>query len=114
MAQVLQPAIRVADRGFAVEETFANQTQDNAARFAHFSSTAALFLPHGRPPAAGSTLRNPDLAQTYRQIARHGVDWPYHGALADDIVNAARRPPLVAGDHYNARPGLLTASDLAA
>jgi gamma-glutamyltranspeptidase/glutathione hydrolase len=114
LAQVLQPAIRVADRGFAVDDTFAQQTQDNAARFAHFSSTAALFLPHGRPPVVGSTLRNPDLAQTYRQIAHHGVGWLYRGALAGEIVNAARHPPLVTGDHYNARPGLMTASDLAA
>lgn len=114
LAQVLQPAIRVADRGFVVNETFAAQTQDNAARFAHFSSTATLFLPHGRPPVVGSTLRNPDLAQTYRQIARHGVDWLYRGALAAEIVAAAQRPPLVTGDHYDARPGLMTASDLAA
>src|SRR5262249_13868750 len=49
LAQVLQPAIQVADHGFVVDETFAEQTGDNAARFAHFSSTAALFLPHGRP-----------------------------------------------------------------
>ncbi|HEX6401604.1 MAG TPA: gamma-glutamyltransferase [Pseudonocardiaceae bacterium] len=114
LAQVLQPAIRVADQGFVVDETFAKQTQDNAARFGHFSSTAALYLPHGRPPVVGSTLRNPDLAQTYRQIARHGVDWLYRDQLAGEIVDAARRPPLAAGDHYNVRPGLLTASDLGA
>ena len=113
-AQVLQPAIRVADRGFAVDETFAKQTQDNAARFAHFSSTAALFLPHGRAPVVGSRLRNPDLAQTYRQIARHGVDWLYRGQLAGEIVDTARRPPLAIGDHYRAHPGLLAASDLGA
>jgi gamma-glutamyltranspeptidase / glutathione hydrolase len=113
-AQMLQPAIQVADRGFTVDETFAQQTQDNAARFAHFSSTAALFLPHGRPPVVGSTLRNPDLAQTYRQIARHGIDWLYRGQLAGEIVDAARRPPLVSGDQYRARPGLLAAADLGA
>jgi gamma-glutamyltranspeptidase / glutathione hydrolase len=114
LAQTLQPAIEVADRGFTVDETFANQTQDNAARFAHFSSTAALFLPHGRPPVAGSTLRNPDLAETYRQIARHGVDWLYRGQLAGEIVDTARRPPLVARDPYRARPGLLAVPDLGA
>jgi len=114
LAQVLQPAIRVADRGFVVDETFAKQTQDNAARFAHFGSTAALFLPHGRPPVVGGTLRNPDLAQTYRQIALHGVDWLYRGQLAGEIVDAARHPPVVPGDRYHARPGLLAASDLSA
>ena len=47
LAQMLQPAIQVADRGFTVDETFAQQTQDNAARFGHFRSTAALFLQTG-------------------------------------------------------------------
>jgi gamma-glutamyltranspeptidase/glutathione hydrolase len=114
LTQALQPAIQVADRGFAVDATFAQQTADNAARFAHFSSTAALFLPGGRPPAAGATLRNPDLAQTYQQIARHGVDWLYRGPLAGEIMDTAQHPPLVAGDHYNPRPGLMTASDVSA
>ncbi|MDQ3761111.1 MAG: gamma-glutamyltransferase family protein, partial [Actinomycetota bacterium] len=102
------------DRGFAVDATFSQQTADNAARFAHFTSTAALFLPGGRPPAMGSTLRNPDLARTYRQIVRHGVNWLYRGQLGREIVETVHHPPLVAGDHYNARPGLMTASDLAA
>lgn len=112
LARVLQPAIQVADRGFVVDETFAKQTEDNAARFAHFGSTAALFLPHGGPPGVGSTLRNPDLAQTYRQLARHGVDWLYRGPLTGEIVHAAQHPPLVSGDPYRARPGLLATSDL--
>jgi gamma-glutamyltranspeptidase/glutathione hydrolase len=112
LAQALQPAIQIADRGFAVDETFAQQTADNAARFAHFSSTASLFLPDGRPPAIGSTLRNPDVAQTYRQIAGHGVDWFYRGPLAGEMVAAAQHPPLVAGDPYLARSGLITATDL--
>ncbi|MGH3669045.1 MAG: gamma-glutamyltransferase family protein, partial [Pseudonocardiaceae bacterium] len=111
-AQALQPAIQIADRGFAVDETFAQQTADNAARFAHFGSTASLFLPDGRPPAIGSTLRNPDLARTYRQIASHGVDWFYRGPLAGEMVAAVQHPPLVAGDPYLARPGLITPADL--
>lgn len=112
LAQLLQPAIHVADRGFAVDETFASQTAENAARFAHFRSTAALFLPDGRPPVVGSALRNPDLAQTYRQIIDHGVDWFYRGPPAREIVDTVQRPPLVSGDHYNARPGLMNAADL--
>ncbi|MDQ4105312.1 MAG: gamma-glutamyltransferase [Actinomycetota bacterium] len=114
LEKALQPAIRVAERGFVVDATFHQQTADNAARFAYFNSTAALFLPGGRPPAIGSMLRNPDLARTYRQLARHGVNWLYHGELARDIVETVRRPPLVAPDRYNARPGLMSVSDLAA
>ncbi len=112
LAQLLEPAIRVADRGFAVDATFAQQTADNSARFAHFSSTAALFLPEGRPPAIGSTLRNPDLARTYQQIAENGVGWFYRSPLAREIVDTVTHPPLIDGDRYNARPGLLSLADL--
>ncbi|MGH3914535.1 MAG: gamma-glutamyltransferase, partial [Pseudonocardiaceae bacterium] len=114
LAQALQPAIRTADRGFPVDETFHKQTADNAARFAHFSSTAALFLPGGQPPEIGSTFRNPEVAETYRQIADHGVNWLYRGRLAHEIVDTVHHPPLIPGDSYNARPGLLEVSDLTA
>ncbi|MGH3923555.1 MAG: gamma-glutamyltransferase family protein, partial [Pseudonocardiaceae bacterium] len=114
LEQALQPAIRIADRGFPVDETFHKQTAENAARFAHFSSTAALFLPGGQPPANGSTFRNPDVAETYRQIADHGTNLLYHGELAREIVDTVQHPPLVSGDNYHARPGLMEASDLAA
>ncbi|MGH3938053.1 MAG: gamma-glutamyltransferase [Pseudonocardiaceae bacterium] len=114
LEEALQPAIRIADRGFPVDETFHKQTADNAARFAHFSSTAALFLPEGQPPVIGSTFRNPDLAETYRQIAHHGVTWLYQDQLAREIVHTVHHPPLVPGDDYHARPGLMEASDLSA
>jgi len=112
LGQALQPAIEVADGGFPVDATFHQQTADNAARFAHFSSTAELFLPGGRPPAVGSTFRNPDVAQTYRQLTDHGVNWLYRGELAAEIVHTVHHPPLVAEDNYNARPGLMAESDL--
>jgi gamma-glutamyltranspeptidase/glutathione hydrolase len=113
LAQLLQPAIRVAERGFRVDRTLFQQTAENASRFVHFPSTAAVFLPGGRPPPVGAPLRNPDLARTYRQIARHGVTWFYRGELAQEIVQAVRHPPVAPGDGYAARPGLIAASDLA-
>ena len=113
LGQALQPAIAVARRGFVVDSTYQQQTADNAARFAHFSSSAALYLPGGKPPAVGSVVRNPELAATYQALARYGVGWLYRGALADEIAHTAEHPPLVPGDTYNARPGLMKTSDLA-
>jgi gamma-glutamyltranspeptidase/glutathione hydrolase len=114
LGHVLQPAIDVASRGFVVDPTFQTQTAQNAARFAHFTSTAALYLPGGQPPAVGSTFRNPDLADTYRKLARYGMDYLYRGPLAGEMVSTVHAPPLVAGDPYNARPGLMERRDLAA
>src|SRR5215211_801525 len=82
LGKLLRPAIRVAERGFVVDQTFADQTATNAARFAAFPATAALYLPGGAPPAVGSVLRNPDLARTYRLLARRGTDPFYRGRIA--------------------------------
>ncbi len=114
LGRALAPAIDVAEDGFVVDPTFSQQTAANAARFAHFTSTSALYLPGGQPPAAGTRFRNPDLAGSYRLLARHGVDALYRGPLADEIVSTVHRPPVTPGDPYNARPGLLGKPDLAA
>jgi gamma-glutamyltranspeptidase/glutathione hydrolase len=113
----LQPAARLADRGFTVDATFRQQVADNAAAFGQFTSSRELYLPGGAPPAVGSIQRNPDLAATYRLIAREGTGVLYRGAVADDIVRAVQHPP-VAADPWGAwaypiRPGVLTKADLA-
>ena len=117
LASLLQPAARVADRGFTVDATFRQQVADNAAAFGQFASTSDLYLPGGAPPAVGSTLRNPDLADTYRQIARKGTDVFYRGPIAADIVRTVQNPPVAddpIGDWaYPIRPGTLTRGDLA-
>ncbi|WP_328535898.1 gamma-glutamyltransferase [Streptomyces sp. NBC_00344] len=109
---VLKPAERIANDGFTVDPTFRGQTQDNAARFADFPATAKLFLPGGQPPTVGSTLKNPDLARTYRELGRQGIGDLYHGALGRDVVRTVRHPDLAPGSTRDARPGDLTADDL--
>jgi gamma-glutamyltranspeptidase / glutathione hydrolase len=114
LGKVLQPAIRVAERGFVVDQTFADQTAANAARFAAFPATAALYLPGGAPPAVGSVLRNPDLARTYRLLARRGTDPFYRGRIARAIAATVQDPPVDPATTLNVRPGLMTPADLAA
>ncbi|WP_250306469.1 gamma-glutamyltransferase [Streptomyces sp. NBC_01387] len=114
LKEVLRPAERIATDGFTVDATFRGQTQDNQDRFADFPATAELFLPGGRPPAVGSTLKNPDLARTYEELGRKGVGELYRGSLGEDIVRTVRKPDLAPGSTRNARPGDLTAKDLRA
>ncbi|GAA2725593.1 gamma-glutamyltransferase [Cellulomonas aerilata] len=113
LRQALHPAIAVARRGFVVDQTFVSQTQDNAARFGLFTSTADLFLPDGAPPEVGSVFRNRDLADTYRLLAKEGVDALYTGPLAQEIVDTVQRPPVVPGSTANVRAGLMELGDLA-
>ncbi|HVX43915.1 MAG TPA: gamma-glutamyltransferase [Mycobacteriales bacterium] len=114
LAQLLRPAERVAERGFTVNATLREQTRENAKRFAQFDSTAQLFLPGGHLPAVGSTLRNPDLAATYRQIGRDGIRTFYGGTLGHDLVRTVHRLPLAAGATIDPPTGLMQDFDLAA
>ncbi len=94
LGSLLQPAARVADQGFTVDATFQSQVAANAAVFGQFESTSDVYLPGGAPPAVGSTHRNPDLADTYRLIARRGTGVFYDGAIARDIVRTVQDPPV--------------------
>jgi gamma-glutamyltranspeptidase/glutathione hydrolase len=117
LASSLAPATRVAEHGFLVDPTFQGQINDNLAAFGQFSSTSSLYLPGGRLPAVGSTFRNPDLAATYRQIARSGTDAFYRGPIGRDVVATVQHPPVSAHPigtwAYPIRPGDLRLSDLA-
>ncbi|MFI1178684.1 gamma-glutamyltransferase [Streptomyces sp. NPDC020799] len=114
LGQVLRPAERIARTGFTVDATFRKQTADNESRFKDFPATAALYLPGGRPPAVGSTLRNPDLARTYEQLGRQGTGALYRGDLGRDLVRTVRKPPVDPKSRRVARPGDLTERDLRA
>ena len=53
LRRLLQPGIDLAGKGFVVDKTLQQQTESNAARFADFPATAAIYLPGGQPIAAG-------------------------------------------------------------
>ena len=112
LASDLQPAIRVADRGFVVDPTFREFTRENQSRFAQFTSTRDLFLPGGALPEVGSVFRNPDLADTYRLIARRGVAALYGGAIGQDVVNAVHHLPLAPDATLAPITGPMTLADL--
>jgi len=116
LAQLLRPAIRVARRGFVVDQTFHDQTQQNLARLGAFTSSRSLFLtPDGQAPAVGSTFRNPQLASTYRLIARRGVSAFYHGPIGAAVADTVQHPPESPQNSlgFHIRPGLMTADDIA-
>ncbi|MFF7603813.1 gamma-glutamyltransferase [Streptomyces parvulus] len=114
LASVLEPAERLARHGFTVDDTFRSQTAANEQRFRYFPDTAELFLPGGELPVVGSTFKNPDLARTYKELGREGVGALYRGELGEDVVATVNNPPVDPDSGWNARPGDLSAKDLAA
>jgi len=76
------PAIRLAEEGFEVNETFSRVNMD---AWENLAGSAPEFLDDGMPWAAGATFRNPALARTLKTIAAEGVDVFYNGELADNL-----------------------------
>jgi gamma-glutamyltranspeptidase/glutathione hydrolase len=115
LADVLQPAIEVAQVGFVVDQTFHDQVLGNVDFFDDITSTEALYLdPDGTPPDVGSTFRNPDMALAYERIAHLGPKGFYRGAIADAMVEAVRTPPLDDDANHVWRPGVMTMRDVRA
>ena len=98
-SDLLAFAIGYAEDGFPVSTRLA---RDFEAQGGELNEPGrALYLPAGAPPAPGSALRNPALANTLRSIAAHGKDGFYRGEVA------ARLAAFV-----DSAGGLLAASDL--
>jgi gamma-glutamyltranspeptidase / glutathione hydrolase len=85
MAEILAPAIAYAEEGFPVTELIAYYWQFSS-RYEDVPGAAyETWLPGGVAPRKGEIFKNPDLARTYRRIAKGGRDVFYRGALADEI-----------------------------
>jgi gamma-glutamyltranspeptidase / glutathione hydrolase len=113
LAKVLHPAIKVARRGFTVDQTFHDQVAGNVDFFDDITSTEEVYLDaDGTPPDVGSTFTNPDMARAYRRIARLGPRGFYRGAIAAAMVEAVREPPLDDDANHVWRPGVMTMRDV--
>ena len=126
-ADILAPAIELAEQGFPVYPAFSRSTEDKAKLFLErYPSTAAIYCPGGRIPCVGERFRNPDFAATLRTMVaaeeasgggrERGIeaarDVFYRGPIAERIVRFIADPLLDASGEEHA--GLLTMDDMAA
>src|SRR6266851_7287583 len=89
---VFAPAIAFAAEGVPVSPKLSNWIQRAAKDvLLPWDTSTAVFLPQGRPPRSGDILRQPDLARTYRTLAREGRDAFYRGPLAQNITEYVQR-----------------------
>ncbi|WP_218932386.1 gamma-glutamyltransferase [Adhaeretor mobilis] len=103
LADLVLPAAEIAEHGFPIDRIYARKLKDKAPELAMFpGSKAALLKKDGAPYAEGETLRQPDLARSYRKIAEYGPEWFYHGEFAETI-----------GKWMAENGGILTANDFA-
>lgn len=82
-AESIQPAIHLAEKGFAIDRLYAARLAGSADRLAQFpGSRAVLLQPDGQPWPEGHTLIQTDLAKTLKGIALEGSHYFYQGSFA--------------------------------
>jgi len=102
LAEVMQPAIRLAAEGFPVSEKLAREFTDERGDLQKFSISSRIFLSKGKMYRVGDTLRQPELAATLKRIAKNGPGEFYQGETARMLAR-----------DMAAMGGLITLDDLA-
>ena len=103
LADVIEPAIRLAENGFAVSEKLAGELRREKDALERFPVSRRIFLNEGNMLNAGDTLKQPELAATLKRIAKNGAQEFYHGETARMVVADMAKSG-----------GLITLEDLAA
>ncbi len=101
LAQVLAPAIRLAEDGFPVTEVIGRSWKNSSAKLRANASATSTYLAGGRAPEPGEVVVQPDLARTFKKIAEGGHDVFYRGEIAEAIVACSQQ-----------NGGLITMQDL--
>jgi gamma-glutamyltranspeptidase/glutathione hydrolase len=103
LSEDLAAAIRTAEEGFPVPEWTAAYWGGELDLLRSDEAASKVYLPGDRAPRVGEVFRNQDLAWSLQQIAEHGRDAFYKGAIAQKILETMK--------HHN---GTMAAEDLAA
>lgn len=100
-AQVIAPAIKLAENGFALEQGDIDLLHTATGEFEKDQDLRAIFLHNGQPLQVGQTLVQKDLARTLKEISAKGSDGFYKGWVAKALVDSSQ-----------AGKGLITQADL--
>lgn len=102
LADVLQPAIKHAARGYAATPYLRECISESAVEMRKDKPISAIYLPGGEPLKVGERVVQAEYADTLRHIAEHGETALYEGPLGDILV-----------DHMEKTGGFIRRNDLA-
>ena len=103
LSQLILPAAEIAEEGFTLDQVYSEKLGREAQTLAQMAEgNCPLLKKDCSPYTEGEVLRQPDLANSYRQIADQGVDWFYRGEFAKKVA-----------DWMASHAGILTAQDFA-
>src|ERR1700759_1970269 len=103
LADVMQPAIKHAARGYLATPYLHECVRDGAAVMLRDKAISAIYLPDGTPLKPGEHVMQSEYAETLTYIAKHGESALYGGPLGDILV-----------DYMKQHGGFITHADLAA
>jgi len=90
LGDLLQPAIEIAERGYAMAPVVAHKWAAAIPELHDQPGFAGAFMPHGRAPEIGEIFRFEAAAKTLKKIAKSGIREFYEGEIADSIVSYAK------------------------
>jgi len=90
LKETLAPAIKYAEEGFPVTERYQKLASYRLEIMQSYPSTAAIFLENNQIPNLGYQVIQKDLAETLKQIAKHGSTYFYTGGLASRMIQNIR------------------------
>lgn len=91
LAQVMEPAIKLAEEGFPVYPALSKAIHYRMEIMQNFAGTRRIFLPDGKPLQPGEKLIQKDLARTLRLIAKNGRDGFYKGDVAEKLYKELKK-----------------------
>jgi len=100
--RVMEPAIRLAEKGFPVSYWTSKSLESHQKLLSKFEESRRIFLHDSDLYKPGDVLKQPELARTLRMIAHDGPAAFYHGSVANEIVATMKK--------YH---GIISLSDLA-
>jgi gamma-glutamyltranspeptidase / glutathione hydrolase len=90
-AEVIAPAIRVAERGYVITPLQHRQVTWVARYLRESDAASSLFLVNGQAPPVGHLFRQPQLADCLSSIAQFGAEDFYTGRMSRTIADDMRR-----------------------
>src|SRR5215472_1698551 len=90
LADVMAPAVRLAEDGFVVSEKLAAELEEESPGLQAYPTSKRIFLNGGQHFKPGDRLKQPELAATLKRIAEKGAAEFYRGetarVLADEMA----------------------------
>ena len=103
LGELILPAATIAEKGFPIGHHYAQRLSVTATNLKRFPASRTIFFKsNGSAYREGEVLKQPDLANSYRAIAKQGTSWFYRGPFAQKTQAWMKT-----------NGGIITANDLA-